>query len=309
MRVLITGASGMIGSSVADALLARGHEVVGLSRDPERARETNRKVTWHPWEPATERPPDAAFEGVDAVVNLIGEEINQRLTAEAKRRIRDSRVRATKNLVDGIAAARNRNGGPGVLVSQAAVGYYGEGGEAIIDESTPAGSEWLSQLVVEWEEQARAAESSGVRVAVIRTGLYLDPQGGLLKQLVPIFKLGAGGPLGSGRQYMPWIHRDDEVGLILWALENPEVTGTLNGCAPNPVTNREFSKTLGHVLRRPSLIPAPRFAVSALRGRELTEAILSSLRVVPRRALDLGYAFRWPDLEPALQDLLRKQRP
>lgn len=309
MRVLITGASGMIGSAVADALLGRGNEVVGLSRDPERARSTNPTVTWHRWEPATERPPDAAFEGVDAVVNLIGEEINQRLTPEAKRRIHDSRVRATKNLVDGIAAARNGNGGPGVLISQAAVGYYSDHGDAIIDESTPAGDTWLSKLVVEWEEQARGAEAHGLRVAIFRTGLYLDPAGGLLKQLVPIFKLGGGGPLSSGRQYMPWIHRDDEAGLILWALENPEVTGTLNASAPNPVANREFSKTLGSVLHRPSLIPAPRFAVATLRGGELTDAILSSLRVVPRRALDLGYEFRWPELEPALQDLLRKQRP
>jgi uncharacterized protein len=303
MRVLITGASGMIGAAVADALLARGDEVVGLSRDPSQARATNPILTWHAWEPASERPPEAAFEGVDAVVNLIGEEINQRLTDAAKARIRDSRVRATKNLVDGMTAAGN---GPQALISQAAVGYYGDHGEAIIDESTAPGTEWLSHLVGEWEEAARAAESSGVRVAVLRTGLYLDPAGGLLKQLLPIFKLGAGGPLSSGAQYMPWIHRDDELGLILWALDNTDVTGTLNASAPNPVTNREFSKTLGRVLGRPSLLPAPRFAVAALRGTELTDAILSSLRVVPRRALDLGYEFRWPELEPALRDLLHR---
>lgn len=301
MRVLITGASGMIGSAVADALLVRGDEVVGLSRDPSRARETNPTVTWHAWEPTAERPPDTAFDGVDAVVNLIGEEINQRLTPAAKRRIRDSRVRATKNLVDGIAAAA---AGPKVLISQAAVGYYGDRGDAIVDESTGPGSEWLSQLVVEWEEQARGAERHGVRVAITRTGLYLDPEGGLLKQLLPIFKLGGGGPLSTGDQYMPWIHRDDAVGLLLWALDNPAVEGTLNATAPNPVTNTEFSKTLGRVLRRPALIPAPRFAVAALRGQELTDAVLSSLRVIPRRALDLGYEFRWPELEPALRDLL-----
>ena len=303
MRVLITGASGMIGSAVADALLARGDEVVGLSRDPARARGTNPTVTWHAWDPAAERPPAEAFEGVDAVVNLIGEEINQRLTDAAKERIRDSRVRATKNLVDGMTAAGN---GPKTLISQAAVGYYADHGEAIIDESTAPGAEWLSQLVVEWEEAARAAESTGVRVAVIRTGLYLDPAGGLLKQLLPIFKLGAGGPLSSGTQYMPWIHRDDEMGLILWALDNAGVSGTLNASAPNPVTNRDFSKTLARVLNRPSLLPAPRFAVAAIRGQELTDAILSSLRVVPRRALDLGYEFRWTELEPALHDLLRR---
>jgi uncharacterized protein len=301
VRVLVTGASGMIGSAVCDSLLARGEEVVGLSRDPQRARQTNPTVSWHAWQPASERPPEAALEGADAVINVVGEEINQRLTPAAKERIHDSRVRATKNLVDGIAAASD---GPRALVSQAAVGYYGDRGETIIDESTPPGSEWLSTLVVEWEEAARVAEQAGVRVVVLRTGLYLDPTGGLLKQLLPIFKLGAGGPLGGGDQYMPWIHRDDEVALLIWAATNPEVSGTLNATAPNPVTNREFSKTLGRVLRRPAVAPAPKLALRLMRGDELTEAILSSLRVAPRRALDLGYEFRFTELEPALRDLL-----
>ena len=301
MRVLVTGASGMIGSSVCDALLARGEEVVGLSRDPRRARDTNRTVSWHAWQPATERPPEAAFEGVDAVINLVGEEINQRLTDDAKQRIHDSRVRATKNLVDGIVAAHE---GPKALISQAAVGYYPDRGDAIIDESTAPGSAWLSQLVVQWENAARTAEQAGVRVVILRTGLYLDPAGGLLKQLLPIFRLGAGGPLGGGRQYMPWIHRDDEIGLLLWATLNAQVSGTLNATAPNPVTNREFSKALGKVLRRPAVAPAPKLAVRLMRGGELAEAILASLRVMPRRALDLGYEFRFPELEPALRDLL-----
>ena len=240
-------------------------------------------------------------------MNLVGEEINQRLTDEAKERIHASRVRATKNLVDGVVAARGeaRNGGPGVLVSQAAVGYYGDHGEAMIDEETAPGESFLSQLVVEWEQAAREAEAAGIRVAIFRTGLVLDPEGGLLKQLLPVFKLGAGGPLAGGAQYMPWIHRGDEIGLLLWALENDDVTGTLNACSPNPVTNKEFSKTLGSVLHRPSIAPAPKLAVRAMRGEELAESIVASLRVIPRRALDLGYEFRWPELEPALRDLLR----
>ena len=301
MRVLVTGASGMIGSAVCDALLARGEEVVGLSRDPQRARTSNPTVTWHGWDAASERPPAAAVEGADAVINLIGEEINQRLTPAAKKRIHDSRVRATKNLVDGISSASD---GPGVLVSQAAVGYYADHGEAIIDESTAPGSSWLSRLVVEWQEAAQAAERAGIRVAVLRTGLYLDPAGGLMKQLLPIFRVGAGGPLGGGSQYMPWIHRDDSVAMLIWAASNDAVTGTLNATAPRPVTNREFSKTLARVLRRPAVAPAPRFALRLARGSELTDAILSSLRVVPRRALDLGYEFRFTELEPALRDLL-----
>ncbi len=307
MRVLITGASGMIGSAVADALLARGNEVVGLSRDPAKARSTNPTVTWHPWEPATERPPAEALAGIDTVVNLIGAEINQRLTPEAKRQIRDSRVRATKNLVDAMTAAPD---GPKVLLSQSAVGYYGDRGEAMIDESTPPRDDsFLSKLVIEWEVTAQEAAKAGIRVVITRTGLVLDPEGGLLKQLLLPFKLGVGGPLAGGHWYMPWIHRDDEVGLILWAIENASVDGVLNACAPNPVTNREFSKDLGKVLRRPSFAPVPKLALRVLRGEELAETILGSLRVVPRRALDLGYEFRWPDLEPALRDLLRKPGP
>lgn len=301
MRVLVTGATGLIGSAVCDALLARGEEVAGLSRDPAKARKTNPTVTWHAWDPANERPPAAALDGVDAVVNLVGEEINQRLTDEAKQRIRESRVRATKNLVDGMLAATPS---PRTLVSQAAIGIYGDRGEAIVDESTAAGPGFLSQLVVEWEAEARRAEAGGVRVVVFRTGLVLDPKGGLLKQLVPPFKFGVGGPLAGGDFYMPWIHRDDEVGLILWALDNAAVSGTLNATAPRPVTNREFSKSLGKALHRPSLIPAPRFAIRALRGEELTEQIVGSYRVIPRRAQDLGYAFRFPELDPALADLL-----
>jgi len=301
MRVLVSGATGLIGSAVCDALLARGDEVAGLSRDPERARRTNPTASWHPWEPATERPPAAAFDGVDAVVNLIGENINQRLTDEAKERIRASRGRATKNLVDGMLAAPLT---PSTLVSQAAVGYYGDRGEAIVDESTPPAEGFLPQIVIEWENAATAAERGGVRVVIFRTGLLLDPEGGLLKQLLPPFKLGVGGPLGGGDQYMPWIHRDDEVGLILWALDNPQVSGVLNATAPNPVTNRDFSKALGRALHRPAVIPAPRLAVVALRGSELTEQLLGSYRVVPRRALDLGYRFRFSELDPALEDLL-----
>jgi uncharacterized protein (TIGR01777 family) len=301
MRVLVTGASGMIGSALCDALLARGEEVAGLSRGPARARETNPTVAWHVWDPVHERPPEAAFEGVDAVVNLIGENINQRLTPAAKQRIRDSRVRATKNLVDGMLAAATT---PGVLVSQCAIGYYGERGDAIVDESTPPAEDWTGQLCHDWQNEALAAAESGVRVTVLRSAPVLDPEGGMLKQLLLPFKLGVGGPLAGGRQYMAWIHRDDEVGLILWALGDDALEGPVNAAAPNPVTNREFSRSLGRALGRPAFMPVPRFAVVAMRGEELTDQVLSSIRVMPRRALDLGYAFRFPELEPALRDLL-----
>jgi uncharacterized protein (TIGR01777 family) len=302
MRVLVTGATGMIGSAVCDALLARGDEVVGLTRDPGRARETNRTVRWHAWQPASERPPEEAFTEVDAVANLIGEEINQRLTPLAKERIRDSRVRATKNLVDALTAL---GGGPKVLVSQCAVGYYGDRGEAMVDESAPPGEEWMSQLCAEWQDAALEAAKAGVRVTVMRSAPVLDPEGGLLKELSLPFKLGVGGPIAGGRQYMPWIHRSDEVGLFLWALDHPQVNGEINACAPNPITNREFSKALGAALRRPAVAPVPKLALRAMRGSELADAVVWSQRVVPRRALDLGYEFRFPEIGPALRDLLR----
>lgn len=301
MRVLVTGASGLIGSAVCDALLARGDGVVGLSRDPDRARGTNPTVSWQAWDAANERPPKDAFAGVDAVVNLIGENINQRLTDEAKERIRASRGRATKNLVDGMLAAAPT---PLTLISQAAIGYYGDRGAAIVDESTPPAEGFLPQIVVEWENEALRAADAGVRVVVFRTGLLLDPEGGLLKQLMLPFKLGVGGPLASGDQYMPWIHRADEVGLILWALDNPKVVGAVNATAPNPVTNREFSKALGRALHRPAVMPVPRLALVALRGEELAEQIVGSYRVIPRRALDLGYGFRFTELDAALRDLV-----
>jgi uncharacterized protein len=302
MRVLVTGASGMIGRRVCDALLARGDEVVGLSRDPESARRTNPAASWHGWQPATERPPDSALQGVDAVLNLIGENINQRLTPSAKERIRDSRVRATKNLVDAMLAADPT---PRVLVSQCAVGRYGDRGEAIVDESTPSADNWTGRLCADWEAAALDAAGDRLRVTVLRSAPVLDPEGGLLKQLLLPFKLGVGGPLAGGAQYMPWIHRDDEVALFLWALDSAEVNGALNAGSPNPVTNREFSKALGRVLRRPAVAPVPRAALVAMRGEELTEQILGSLRVVPRRALDLGFSFGFAEIEPALHDLLR----
>ena len=301
MRVLVTGASGLIGSDVCRQLLARGDEAVGLSRDPQRARAANPEIGWHAWEPSTERPPEAAFAGVDAVVNLVGENINQRLTDEAKRRIRDSRVRATENLVSAMTSAPRT---PSVLISQSAVGYYGDHGEASIDETTPAGEQYLSQMVVEWEQAALAAQGSGVRVAVFRTAPVLDPEGGLLKQLMLPFKLGVGGPLAGGNWYQPWIHRDDAAGLLIWALDSDAVSGALNAAAPEAITNKQFSRAFGKALGRPSLIPAPKLAVRALRGAELTGHITASMRVESRRALDLGYRFRFPEIEPALRDLL-----
>jgi len=301
MRVLVTGASGLIGSAVCDALLARGDALVGLTRDPERARATNPTITWHAWNPALERPPAEALEGVDRVINVIGEEINQRWTEEAKRRIRDSRVQATRNLVQAISSADPR---PKVLVSQSAVGYYGDRGDAIVDEETAAGSSFDAGVCVDWEAEAREAKNAGLRVIVTRSAPILDKRAGLLKQLLPPFKLGLGGPIAGGSQYLPWIHIDDEVRILLWALDDERVSGTINASAPEPVTNREFSRTLGRVLRRPAVMPVPKLAVAVMRGGELADTVAGGQRVIPRRALDLGFEFRYRELEPALRAAL-----
>ncbi len=301
MRVLVTGASGLIGGALSDALLARGDEVVGLSRDPEKARQTNPTVRWFAWQATLERPPAEAFEGVEGVVNLIGEPINQRWNEESKRRIMESRRASTHNLVQAIGALQDR---PKVLVSQSAIGYYGDRGEAIVDESAPPGSGFAAEVPVEWERAAHEADGL-LRVVVVRSGLVLDPGDGLLKQLLTPFKLGVGGPIGSGDQYMSWIHIDDEIALLLWALDDEQVTGTLNATAPSPVTNRELSKALGRVLRRPAVLPVPGVALNVMLGRELAETVKDGQRVLPRRALDLGFTFKHPDLEPALRDLLR----
>jgi uncharacterized protein len=199
------------------------------------------------------------------------------------------------------------NPSPKTLVSGAAVGVYGvEQGNAILDEDKRPGTDFLAQVVVDWEATANEATKGGVLVATVRTGLILEPESGLLKQLLPVFKLGGGGPLAGGDQYMPWIHIDDEVGLILWALDTVDISGPVNAAAPNPVTNRTFSKLLGKVLKRPAFFPAPKFAVTAMRGSEVADFVTASLRVMPRRALDKGYTFRFPELEPAHRDLLGK---
>jgi uncharacterized protein (TIGR01777 family) len=302
MRVLVTGASGLLGSRVCDALLARGDEVAGLTRDPDRVRETNPTVAWFPWRPVVERPPAEALAGVDGVINLIGEPIDQRWTDAAKQRIRDSRERATKNLVDAISAADPR---PRRLVSQSGVGYYGDRGSALVDESTPPGDSFDARVCVAWEAAAKSAEAAGVRVAITRTGLVLDRSAGLLRQLLLPFKLGVGGPIAGGEQYMPWVHIADEIRLLLWALDTDEASGVYNATSPNPVTNREFSKTLGSVLSRPAVIPLPKLALRARFGDELGEVVAGGQRAMPRRALDAGFEFAHPELEPALRDLVK----
>ena len=301
MRVLVTGASGMIGSTAADALMARGDEVIGLTRDPEHARSTNPRVRWHRWEPASEQPPAAAFEEVDGVLNLIGESIDQRLTDSAKKRIMESRQTATRNLVAAISALDER---PKVLVSQSAVGYYGDRGDEVVDEDSQPGTGFAAEVPVAWEAAAREAEGAGLRLVIVRTAPVLDRRGGLLKRLMLPFKLGLGGRIAGGDQYLPWIHIADEVGILLWALGDERVSGVVNATSPEQVTNREFTDALGNALHRPTIFPVPKLALSAVVGSELAETIAGGQQVVPRRTLELGYDFRYPDLDAALRAAL-----
>jgi len=302
MKVLVTGASGLIGAALCDALLSRGDEVVGLTRDPAKARLAKPGVAWHAWEPALERPAATAFEGVDGVVNLVGEKINQRWTDEAKRKIMESRRTATHNLVQAIVGLERR---PAVLVNQSAVGYYGDRGDAVVDEDTgPGGESFDSEVVQEWERAAHEIDSTGVRLAILRSGQILDAGGGMLGELLTPFKLGVGGPLAGGDQYISWIHADDEIGLLLWALDNEEVSGVVNATAPNPATNHDFSKALGRALGRPAVVPVPGFVLDLKFGGEFGRVLRGGQRVVPKKALELGYEFKHSELDEALKDLL-----
>jgi len=301
VKVLVTGASGFIGSALCDALLARGDTVVGLSRNPQRARGTNPSVVWHAWEPTLERPPADALEGVDGVINLEGEKINQRWTDDSKRRIMESRRTGTHNLIGAIAGLERK---PRVLVNQSAIGFYGDRGDAMVDESAEPGEGYDAEVVREWEAAAGQAEEIGVRLVIVRTGHVLDPRGGLLGELLTPFKLGVGGPIAGGRQYMSWVHIDDEIGILLWALGNEKVSGTVNSTAPNPVTNREFSQAIGRALGRPAVMPVPGFVLDLKFGSEFGGVLRGGQRVMPRRALDLGYRFRYPEIDGALKSLL-----
>jgi uncharacterized protein len=305
VKVAVTGATGTIGREVVRALRGRGDEVTALSRSRDRARSALGDVDVVEWADPTSQPaPAEAFAGADGVVHLLGERIDQRWSDDAKRRIRESRELGTRNLVEGMRRAEVR---PRALVSQSAVGYYGPHGDEEVDESVPpATGEFLAEVVAEWEARAREAEELGVRVVTTRTGVMLSESGGALAKMLPPFKLGVGGPVAGGRQYMSWVHIDDVVGAMLFCLDEQSVSGPVNVTAPDPATNAELSKTLGRVLRRPAFFPVPAVAVKLLYG-EMAEIVITGARVVPRRLLEHRYRFKYVELEAALRAALGNQ--
>lgn len=309
MRVTVTGATGLIGPRLVARLRARGDEVTVLSRDPrrswkllaDRAPGSGELLTlgWDLW---SQPAPAEALEGRDAVVHLAGENIAQRWSEQARRAIRDSRVLGTSHLVEGIASlAPERR--PLALISSSGVGYYGAHGEEPLDEEAPPGEDFLARICVEWEAEASRASALGMRVALMRTGVVLDRNGGALAKMLPPFRLGLGGPVAGGRQFISWIHLDDLVALIVAATQDERWSGPVNATAPEPVSNREFSRALGRALKRPALLPVPGVALQALYG-EMAEIVTQGARVVPAKALVLGFQFAHAELDEALASAL-----
>jgi len=302
MNITLTGATGLIGRRLVRALRDRGDTLTVLSRSPDRAR-TTLGVDAELWDPMTGPAPTAALAGRDAVLHLAGEPVAQRWNDRVKQAIRESRETGTRHLVEGLAAVA-QDARPRVLVSSSAVGYYGRHGGERVPESTPPGDDFLAAVCVAWEREAARAGELGLRVVAVRTGVVLDADGGALAKMLTPFKLGVGGPVAGGDQYLPWIHVDDLVALYLAALDGEDWQGAYNASAPEPVTNQAFGKALGRALHRPAILPVPGFALRLLYG-DMAEIVTEGQRAVPERALAQGFAFRHADLDEALADSLR----
>jgi uncharacterized protein len=296
MKVIVTGSHGMIGAALIPALEAAGHQAVRVVRGSPAAGEVG-------WDPAAGGLDRRDLAGVDGAVHLAGEGIGtKRWNAQQKHRILDSRVRGTDLLSRRLAELDPR---PRVLIAGSAIGFYGNRGSEQLDEQSGPGTGFLADVVQQWEAATTAAADGGIRVVRIRTGVVLSPTGGALQKQLPLFKAGIGGRLGSGQQYLSWVSIDDEIGAILLALESTGLSGPVNVTSPHPVTNAEFTKTLGAVLGRPAILPVPRLGLATLLGGEMAdEMLLGGQRVLPRKLLDNGYRFAEPDLEPALRHLL-----
>jgi len=296
MNILVTGASGLIGTALVSSLTSSGHEVTRLVREQPKHGEKAAH-----WEPMAGSIDANALEGVDAVVHLAGENIAERWTPTKKAKIRDSRVKGTQLLCETLA---HLSSPPKVLVSASAIGYYGHRGEETLTDVSPPGRGFLAEVCRAWEAATEPAKQHGIRVVLLRLGVVLSAAGGALAKMLPPFRLGLGGVLGSGQQYMSWIALDDVVGAIQHALVTEALQGPTNAVAPRAVTNQEFTKTLGKVLGRPTAIPLPAFAARLMFGEMADELLLASARIQPTKLLASGYQFRYPELDEALQHVL-----
>lgn len=293
MRTLITGASGLIGTALQRSLKAKGHEPLLASRDEPKSGEDIQ------WDPETGFAEPERLEGLDAVVHLAGESISAiRWTDEKKKAIRDSRVQGTRSVVAAISKLKDK---PKVMVAASAVGYYGERGDEELTESSAAGDGFLAEVARDWEAEARRAEDAGVRTVLLRTGIVLSKDGGALATMLLPFKLGVGGTVGSGKQWMSWIALDDHISVINFAIENENLRGAVNSTSPNPVTNEEFTKAMGEVLYRPTFLPLPEFVVSMALGEMGDALLLTSTKVLPKRLEAAGFEFKYPDIKSALE--------
>jgi uncharacterized protein (TIGR01777 family) len=299
MRVTVTGGTGFLGSRLVRHAIQLGWQVNLLTRTLRSGLPDG--ATPFVWDSQREDAPIDSLIDADMVVNLVGEPIAQRWSPEIKRRIRDSRLESTRNLLKTIARMEKR---PELLVSASAVGYYGSRGNEVLDEDSTSGKGFLAELARDWEAEALGAEALGLRVLRIRIGIVLGPEGGAMARMLPPFRSGLGGPLGTGDQWMSWIHVDDLIAMIQFAAQNPHVRGVWNGVAPNPVTNREFSDTLARILKRPAIFRVPEFALKLLFG-EGTEAVLASQRVRPLAPEAAGFRYQYAGLHAALRQLLR----
>ena len=302
MKIFVAGGTGMVGTPLIRALKQRGDDVLVLMCRPTAVKQTFADCTLLEGDPMQAGGWQDALAGCDAAVNLVGEGIFlRRWNDDFKKLLRDSRIQSTANVVAALARPGSRCK---TLVNASAIGYYGPRGDEELTESDPPGSDFLAKACVDWEQATGAAASHGVRVAMIRTGVVLAKEGGALAQMLTPFKLGVGGKVGSGQQWMSWIHHQDLTGVFLTALDNAAASGPLNGTAPRPVTNYDFTKALGRALGRPTILPTPAFALKLLLG-EVAEVVTQGQRVLPKRPLDLGYSFRFSDIDSALQDIFQ----
>lgn len=302
MRILVSGSHGLVGTALIKSLTEDGHEVVRLVR--QKVDVAANEIEWHPDHDRIDAP---RLEGLDAVIHLAGESIaSGRWTDEKKRVIRDSRVKGTTLLSNTLAQLLRP---PSIFISASAIGYYGNRGDEVLDETSQPGNDFLASVCIEWEEATRAAMEKGIKTVNARFGIILDSQGGALAQMLTPFRMGVGGRVGDGKQWMSWIALEDVVGALKFLLDDPTARGPVNFVAPNPVTNAEFTRTIGRVLSRPTFFPIPAFGARLAFGEMADALLLSSQRVDPTVLEDKGFPFYWPTLEPALRHLLQRKDP